>query len=585
MNHHSSRIAAIALSAVVGVGISVTFGQDNTVWNNTGVDNWVTIANWDDAFGGNSLPNGSFDQVAVISNGGTAFVNSTISPLPGDLNLSGGSRVELRPGGNLEVNASGSTLVSGATSVTGGGVLSIEGGIFETTSLSVNGSGVLRYAISGPLSTAPVVVQGTTPGDLSTTGDLNLDFMNSPSGGATFSLITLPTSAVGSQAFGDVNVTGLTAQQITTGFTDLGGGNSELRATICNLLTLRVDRDSGDVSIENTHSTPIAIDGYTIESAAGSLNPLGLTPGLGAGWTVSPSGDANGVSELRENGSTSITNATSPQIGTGLFSASTSPPQFKQNLDDLVFKYRIDSGEIFAGEVVYEGMPSFNDIVLTIDATGAANVKNFSVFSQEVEAYRIMSSDGSLTPGSWDSFETQDVDGDGAWAEIGTVASPMLLAEFRGFGTSTFSRFETRGLGTIFNTAGDQNGVSFEYLLAGDEDFTSGVVFFGDLPAADAGIPGDYNEDGTVNAADYTVWRDNLGAGAGTLPNDSTGVPVGPPQYDLWRTNFGMSASLVAGLAVSQVPEPPGWLLLAVIGLVGAGLRRNCGYCLPSVSY
>ncbi len=50
---------------------------------------------------------------------------------------------------------------------------------------------------------------------------------------------------------------------------------------------------------------------------------------------------------------------------------------------------------------------------------------------------------------------------------------------------------------------------------------------------------GDFNEDNVVNAADYVVWRDNLGATIG-LPNDTTGeTVVGQAQYDLWKDNFG----------------------------------------------
>ncbi len=56
------------------------------------------------------------------------------------------------------------------------------------------------------------------------------------------------------------------------------------------------------------------------------------------------------------------------------------------------------------------------------------------------------------------------------------------------------------------------------------------------------GADGDFNDDGSVDAADYTVWRDNLGSTT-ELPNDSTGeLTVGTEQYDLWRANFGESA-------------------------------------------
>lgn len=58
--------------------------------------------------------------------------------------------------------------------------------------------------------------------------------------------------------------------------------------------------------------------------------------------------------------------------------------------------------------------------------------------------------------------------------------------------------------------------------------------------AFDAGAAndGDYNNNGRVDAADYTVWRDNLGAGT-SLPNDSIGTPIGQAHYDQWEANFG----------------------------------------------
>jgi autotransporter-associated beta strand protein len=62
-------------------------------------------------------------------------------------------------------------------------------------------------------------------------------------------------------------------------------------------------------------------------------------------------------------------------------------------------------------------------------------------------------------------------------------------------------------------------------------------------------IEGDYNNDGAVNAADYTVWRDHLGEtfqlfneGGNDADDDdmdeSLGV-VGPEDYVNWKNNFG----------------------------------------------
>ncbi|MCA9239311.1 MAG: hypothetical protein KDA37_03890 [Planctomycetales bacterium] len=89
-----------------------------------------------------------------------------------------------------------------------------------------------------------------------------------------------------------------------------------------------------------------------------------------------------------------------------------------------------------------------------------------------------------------------------------------------------------------------------------------------------AGIEGDFNNDGAVNAADYTLWRDHLGEGAGTLANDYTGLPIGPEQYAIWQANYGQSLGLAAAqLTSTPAPEPTAIALLAVMS-VGCRPRR-----------
>ncbi len=85
-----------------------------------------------------------------------------------------------------------------------------------------------------------------------------------------------------------------------------------------------------------------------------------------------------------------------------------------------------------------------------------------------------------------------------------------------------------------------------------------------DFVVAAANPDGDYNNDGTVNLADYTVWRDNLGS-ADPLPNDPNAGPVGTDAYNTWKGNFGPGAGAVAA---SQVPEPSSVAIL--LGLVAA---------------
>ncbi|MEN1679302.1 MAG: hypothetical protein AAGJ46_06885 [Planctomycetota bacterium] len=86
-------------------------------------------------------------------------------------------------------------------------------------------------------------------------------------------------------------------------------------------------------------------------------------------------------------------------------------------------------------------------------------------------------------------------------------------------------------------------------------------------------IDGDFNNDGMVDAADYTLWRDNLGGTDESLINNA-GVEDGiidVNDYLAWRGNFGATASL--GTLGASVPEP-GSLMLACVTLI-PGLRRR----------
>jgi CubicO group peptidase (beta-lactamase class C family) len=86
-------------------------------------------------------------------------------------------------------------------------------------------------------------------------------------------------------------------------------------------------------------------------------------------------------------------------------------------------------------------------------------------------------------------------------------------------------------------------------------------------------LPGDYNSDGTVDAADYTVWRDTLGSDT-SLPNDDT-VGVGPDDYDRWKANFGQTTgSGSSASANASVPEPA-TLVLLMLAAAGWRLRQR----------
>jgi autotransporter-associated beta strand protein len=90
-------------------------------------------------------------------------------------------------------------------------------------------------------------------------------------------------------------------------------------------------------------------------------------------------------------------------------------------------------------------------------------------------------------------------------------------------------------------------------------------------------LAGDYNGNGTVDAADYVLWRDALGTNT-QLQNEGPGVTPGmvtQEDYTTWRTNFGRTAGAGAALSAA-VPEPSTWLLLTLSSLIPSwSIRRR----------
>ncbi|MEN1679585.1 MAG: sulfatase-like hydrolase/transferase [Planctomycetota bacterium] len=86
-------------------------------------------------------------------------------------------------------------------------------------------------------------------------------------------------------------------------------------------------------------------------------------------------------------------------------------------------------------------------------------------------------------------------------------------------------------------------------------------------------VTGDFNADGRVDAADFTVWRDQLGSTGRNLAADADGDSVvDADDYQLWRANFGANA---AAQPAAQAPEPQSMLLLASLALAPATRQRH----------
>ncbi len=154
---------------------------------------------------------------------------------------------------------------------------------------------------------------------------------------------------------------------------------------------------------------------------------------------------------------------------------------------------------------------------------------------------------------------------------LATVTHTVNVNDFLGIGGSGYGAFTTDDIEAVqgvmflgeFSTtpvAGPGNLLVDNVLIEVFKDAASVTAINNPDPVLSemTGLQGDFNGDNSVNAADYTVWRNGLG---------STYTPA---DYDLWKSHFGEQSPGAGGVSgLSAVPEPA-TLLMAVLTLLGS---------------
>jgi hypothetical protein len=116
------------------------------------------------------------------------------------------------------------------------------------------------------------------------------------------------------------------------------------------------------------------------------------------------------------------------------------------------------------------------------------------------------------------------------------------------------------------------NSSKIYYLADGDIDTVSEIYVVNTPTAFPAPLRADFNGDGQVNAADYTVWRDTLDLTGPGLAADIDGNQViGTSDLAVWRATYGLPPASLA----TAVPEPASLAAAAFAALAFCGRTRR----------
>jgi hypothetical protein len=214
------------------------------------------------------------------------------------------------------------------------------------------------------------------------------------------------------------------------------------------------------------------------------------------------------------------------------------------NFNGSLNEFRIYDTALSADDIAKNAFVGPDDFlaggIMSLDvntATGQVSLVNNLSRPLELDYYEITSAGGSLNTAGWTSIDGNTPQGAG-WDKSPGSNANQLAELYLPESVFTVPANGEFSLGIAF-TSGMPQDLQLRF------DMPSGLSFVGSVDySTSPGLPGDYNQDGKVDAADYVVWRKNPGAFGGD-----------PGGYNTWRTNFDRTAGSGSGSAAA-VPEP-----------------------------
>ena len=531
-----------------------------------------------------------------FNQGAVRFISNTL--------LQNAAGVTVKSGAQMQIGISADTTFSLAS----GAVLSLDG--TGATGGPSNNEGALRFQMNGGL-TAEV----TSPVLLSTVGSsatITVQTNGSSTGTAVARLSGVISGVAGDGGFlktgtGDLYLvgSGSNTYQGGTGITGTGslylnksGGAIAVPGTLSvggtSLVVVQQNEQIADNALVRfTSTTPLAgtlrIGGFNRQETVGAINSLNTN----SGTIEANNGSAASVSSLtvagtqtskfdglvRDNENTGTlpgklaiakTGAESLELtnGTNSYSGGTTVSGGKLIVSNtsgsatgtgsvtLSGTGSLNGNGIVSGDVVVNAgghvAPGTSTGVLTV---GSAN------FATPTSALDIEIGGTVLNPGTQVDFDQLAV------SNAATLGGALNVSLINGFTPAINDVFRILTAGS--SVSGTFASTSLPALPSGSAwnvNYASNYVELAVVPGS-AGVPGDFNSDGKVDAADYVVWRKADGTN-NALPNDNgLGVPIGASHYTLWRSTYGNPPGSGSGsdLTGGNVPEPSTLILLAFV--------------------
>lgn len=217
-------------------------------------------------------------------------------------------------------------------------------------------------------------------------------------------------------------------------------------------------------------------------------------------------------------------------------------------------------GPLTIGSTLDVGSDAVGDQFVSANQTdfvSIANTGDADFYSFNITAPMLL--DATLTP--LGGIFNQGTEGGVQTSFNANARNDLALAIYASNGTTLRGSANLTGAGSVESLTDIELSTAGKYFarITGAAENVQLYQLLLSGSSLSAALAGDYNLDGVVGAADFTVWRNSLGRTGSGLAADGNGDGVvNTADYDFWKAHFGTSGmgSSIAG--AGAVPEPAG---------------------------